>query len=72
MYGRYVVSDPFRGTPVMVDQVLNQVAMGMAWDAIVTEWRGSVSKEAIAEAVHLARRAFLEHAEEYAAETAAA
>lgn len=79
VFGRYVVSDPeichgeptFRGTRIMVEQVLNQVATGMAWDAIVAEWRGHVSKEAIAEAVQLARHAFLEHADEYAAEAAA-
>jgi uncharacterized protein (DUF433 family) len=78
--GRYVVSDPaichgkptFRGTRIMVDQVLYRVASGMSWDAIVAEWRGSVSKEAIAEAVQLARMAFLDHAEEYAVESAAA
>jgi hypothetical protein len=39
----------------MVEQVLQQVAMGMAWEAIVDEWRGAVSRDAIAEAVQLAR-----------------
>ena len=59
--GRYIVTDPqichgqptFRGTRIMVTQVLEQVASGMAWEAIVEEWRGSVSKDAIAEAVRL-------------------
>ena len=32
------------------------------------EWRGSVSKEAIAEAVELAQRTFEDHAAEYAQE----
>jgi hypothetical protein len=37
----------------MVWQVLRQVAKGKSWDAISAEWRNTVSKEAIAEAVHL-------------------
>ena len=74
--GRYIVTDPqichvqptFRGTRIMVAQVLEQVASGMAWEAIVEEWRGSVSTEAIAEAVRLAMQAFLDHADEYIVE----
>lgn len=70
LMGRYIVSDPnicpgqptFRGTRVLVADVLEQVAHGMAWDAIVAEWRGSVSRAAIAEAVQLAREAFAGHA----------
>ena len=65
--GRYVVVDPgichgqptFRGTRVLVADVLAQVARGMAWEAIVEEWRGTVSTEAIGEAVHLAREALV-------------
>jgi len=57
--GRYIISNPvichgkpvLRGTRIMVSQVLEQVASGMVWDAIIEEWRGSISKEAIAEAV---------------------
>jgi uncharacterized protein (DUF433 family) len=72
LLGRYIVTDPqichghptFRGTRIMVTQVLEQVASGMAWEAIVEEWRGSVSKDAIAEAVRLAMQAFVDHAEE--------
>ena len=68
--GRYIVTDPdichgqptFRGTRIMVWQVLEQVAHGMAWETIEEEWRGKVSKEAIAEAVRLASHAFIEHA----------
>ena len=33
--------------------VLEQVANGMAWEAIIEKWRGALSKEAIAEAVRL-------------------
>ncbi|RMD58969.1 DUF433 domain-containing protein [Candidatus Parcubacteria bacterium] len=71
--GRYIVADPeichgeptFRGTRIMVSQVLEQVASGMAWETIVEEWRGSITEEAIAEAVRLASQAFLDHASEY-------
>ncbi len=65
--GRYVVSDPqichgkptFRGTRILVADVLEQVATGMAWEAIVDEWDGRISVAAIGEAVRLAREAFL-------------
>jgi len=65
--GRYVVIDKrichgqptFRGTRILVADVLEQVASGLAWEAIVEEWRGRVSHEAIAEAVRLAREALI-------------
>lgn len=77
--GRYIVTDPkvchgkptFRGTRIMVSQVLEQVSNGMAWEAIIEEWRGSITKEAIAEAVRLASQAFIEHADEYVLEPVA-
>ena len=73
IFGRYIISDPkichgkptFIGTRIMVSQVLEQIASGMAWETIVEEWRGSINKEAIAEAVRLANQAFLEHSDEY-------
>jgi len=73
LLGRYIVADPnichgkptFRGTRIMVWQVLDQLANGMAWDTIVEEWRGSVTKEAIAETVRLSGKAFIDHANEY-------
>lgn len=76
LLGRYIITDPqvchgnpvFRGTRIMVSQVLEQLANGMAWETIIQEWRGSVTKEAIAEAVRLAGQAFIEHADEYTAE----
>ena len=57
--GRYIVTDPeichgkptFRGTRIMVSHVLEQVAEGTAWETIIHEWRGGITKEAIAEAV---------------------
>jgi uncharacterized protein (DUF433 family) len=66
--GRYIVVDPeichgqptFRGTRVRVSQVLKQLAKGMDWDRIIWQWRGSVSRAAIAEAVQLAGVAFEE------------
>ncbi len=80
MMGRYVVSDPkichgqptFRGTRILVAHVLEQVAHGMAWDSIVEEWRGSISRAAIAEAVSLSRDAFAERAVELPSEPASA
>lgn len=78
--GRYIVADPrichgqptFRGTRVMVSQVLEQVALGMDWESISERWGGSITKEAIAEAVRLSKQAFLEHAGEYLLEPLAA
>jgi hypothetical protein len=42
----------------------------MAWEAIIERWHGSISKEAIAEAVRLAREALLNHADELVADPA--
>ena len=80
MFGRYLISDPkichgkptFRGTRIMVSQVMEQIANGMAWETIIEEWRGSITKEAIAEVIRIANQAFLEHADEYALEQEAA
>ena len=80
LFGRYIVTDPeichgkptFRGTRILVADVLEQVADGLAWESIIEEWRGSISAEAIAEAVRLSRRAFLENADKYALEPLAA
>lgn len=80
LMGRYIVADPkichgkptFRGTRIMVWQVLEQISAGMAWESIAEEWEGSIKIEAIAEAVKLAERAFLDHAHEYVFERAAA
>ena len=45
--------------------LLDQVAAGLAWETIIEEWRGSITQEAITEAVRLARQALLEHVAEY-------
>ena len=63
LLGRYIVVDPkichgkltFRGTRIMVADVLEQVAEGLAWEIIIEAWHNSITKEAIAEAVQLSR-----------------
>ncbi len=71
--GRYIITDPqichgkptFRGTRIMVSQVLDQISKEMAWETIIEEWNGKVSRDALAEAVRLASLAFVEHADDY-------
>jgi uncharacterized protein (DUF433 family) len=61
LLGRYIVSDPeichgkptFRGTRIFVSDVLEMVAEGMAWETIIEQWHGSITKEVIAEARQL-------------------
>lgn len=61
MIGRHIVSDPrichgqptFRGTRVLVSDVLEQVAHGMAWETIIQEWHSSITRDGIAEALQL-------------------
>ncbi len=74
---QYVVIDPkichgkptFRGTRIMVWQVLEMVAEGIGWKTIIEQFHGSITKEAISEAVALAGKAFSEHAQEYVQES---
>ena len=74
--GRHIVADPkichgqptFRGTRILVFDVLEQVASGMAWEGIIQEWNNSIPKAAIAEAIHLASQALLKHANEFVLE----
>jgi uncharacterized protein (DUF433 family) len=78
--GHYIVTDPaichgqptFRGTRIMVRQVLEMVASGLAWETIIEQCHHSVPEEALAEAVSLASKAFLDHAQEYTLEPMAA
>ena len=59
--GRYIIYDPsichgaatFRGTRILVKDVLEQVESGMVWEAITEEWRGKITRDAIAEAIGL-------------------
>ncbi|HYX23760.1 MAG TPA: DUF433 domain-containing protein [Thermoanaerobaculia bacterium] len=73
LIGRHIVTDPnichgkptFRGTRILVSDVLEQIADGMAWETVIQEWHGSIKREAIAEALQLATRALLEHVGDY-------
>jgi uncharacterized protein (DUF433 family) len=65
LLGRYIVTDPeichgkptFRSTRILVADVLEQIADGMAWEIVIQEWHGSITREALAEALRLASRA---------------
>lgn len=66
--GRHIVADPaichgkptFKGTRIMVWQVLEDVADGRSWEFICnTRWGGKIPLAAVAEAVRLAREAWL-------------
>jgi len=67
--GKYIVVDPlichgkptFKGTRIMVWQVLEDVAEGRSWDFICNvRWGGRIPMAAIAEAVRLAQHALLD------------
>ena len=69
--GQFIVADSricggrptFKGTRVTVADVLADVGQGLSWDFICYRWGdGKITKEAIAEAVQLARRALLNRA----------
>jgi len=70
---RFLVADPkvchgkltFRGTRIMVSQVLELLSMEMSWDDIIKECHGRITRAAIAEAILIADRAILEHGGEY-------
>ena len=79
--GQYIVADPricrgrptFKDTRVTVADVLADVERGLSWDFICYRWGdGKITREAIAEAVRLARRAFLDRGGHLADEVAAA
>jgi uncharacterized protein (DUF433 family) len=79
--GQYIVADPkichgkptFKGTRIMVWQILDELANGMTPEQIVKAWGGKVPRAAIAESVQLARVSLLDrggrlrHPEELAA-----
>jgi uncharacterized protein (DUF433 family) len=64
--GEYLVADPkichgkvtFKGTRILVADVLDLVAQGMDWATIAEQCHGSITRQAIAEAIRLAGRAF--------------
>jgi uncharacterized protein (DUF433 family) len=76
MLGRYIVADSaichgkptFRGTRIMVWQVLSMVSRGLDWETIVERCHNSITKDAIAEAVKLSSEAFVKHANEFVVE----
>jgi uncharacterized protein (DUF433 family) len=65
--GKYIVADPevchgkptFKGTRIMIWQVLEELGRGMSPDEIIGAWGGKISREAIAESVQWARRSSL-------------
>lgn len=66
--GRHIVADPeichgkptFKGTRIMVWQVLDDVVDGRSWDFICNvRWGGRIPLAAVAEAVKLAEAAWL-------------
>jgi hypothetical protein len=67
--GQYIVADPdichgkptFKGTRIMVWQVLDDVAEGRSWQFICgTRWGGRISLAAVGEAVKLSRQSWLD------------
>ena len=78
LLGRYIVAEPkvchgqptFRGTRILVADVLEQVASGMGREPIIEEWNGSITDQAIGEAVQLAAQALLKHKDEFVLEPA--
>jgi uncharacterized protein (DUF433 family) len=70
-YGQYIVADPeicpgqltFKGTRILVRDVLHMVAKGYDWDRISAEYDGRLDREAIAEAIELARGALIKNTE---------
>jgi uncharacterized protein (DUF433 family) len=71
--GRFITANPkvchgkltFRGTRILVSDVLELVAAGMTWEDVIEECHGSISRGAIAEAIRIAGRAIVKHADEY-------
>jgi len=77
--GRHIVAGPlichgqptFKGTRIMVWQVLDDVAEGRSWDFICNvRWEGRIPLAAVAEAIKLAARARLEQPERPVGRTA--
>jgi len=67
-FGRYIVADPkichgqltFRGTRILVADVITLLAKGMSWDDVIWECHNSIPRAAIAEVIRLAGRAMME------------
>jgi len=71
--GKHLVADPkichgkltFKGTRILVRDVLDLVAQGTDWQTIIKQCHGSITRAAITEAIRLAGRVFFDHADEY-------
>ncbi len=70
-YGQYIVSDPgichghltFKGTRILVKDVLHYVGQGKDWAWIIEAYDNSINHAAIAEAVNLANQTLIEKIE---------
>jgi uncharacterized protein (DUF433 family) len=66
--GDFIVADPaichgkptYKGTRIMVWQVLAMLERGESWDYIRQAWPGRISDDAIAETIRLARSSLLD------------
>jgi uncharacterized protein (DUF433 family) len=66
--GEFIVADPavchgkptYKGSRIMVWQVLAMLERGESWDYIRKAWPGRVSDDAIAETIRLARSSLLD------------
>ncbi|MBI3798652.1 MAG: DUF433 domain-containing protein [Deltaproteobacteria bacterium] len=69
--GQYIVADPaichgqltFKGTRILVSDVLYLLAKGHDWDRVSYEFDGRLSHAAIAEAITLASEALIKKTE---------
>jgi uncharacterized protein (DUF433 family) len=67
-FGQFIVADPeichgqltYKGTRILVSDVLQLLAKGWDWDRIAAAYDGCLSREAIAETIELARESLLE------------
>ena len=70
-FGQYIVADPqichgqltFKGTRILVADVLSLLAKGWNWNRIIEAYDGNLSPDAIAEALGLARQFLIDHTE---------
>ena len=65
--GRFIVADPkichgkltFKGTRVLVEDVLEMVSQGYGFDYIITQFNNSITKDAISEVISLGKESLL-------------
>ncbi|MGA2555751.1 MAG: DUF433 domain-containing protein [Verrucomicrobiota bacterium] len=78
--GDFIVADPaichgkptYKGTRIMVWQVLAMLERGESWEYIRRAWPGRISDDAIAETIRLARSSLLDQHGRLMKETAGA